>query len=58
MENKNNKDIFDQIIEKMKSTEELPYKEGSWENFQHRYDPAVPKRNRTFYWAASAAAIL
>ncbi len=58
MENKNNKDIVDQIIEKMKATEELPYKEGSWENFQHRYDPVVPKRNKTFFWAASAAAIL
>jgi len=58
MEKKNKKDIVDQIIERMKSTDELPYKEGSWENFQRRYDPVIQKRSKTFYWAASAAAIL
>lgn len=58
MEEKNKKDIVEQIVEKMKSMEELPYKEGAWENFQSRYGAAPVKRNKTFYWAASAAAIL
>lgn len=58
MEKKNKQDIVDQIIERMKSMDELPYKEGSWENFQRNYDPVAPKRNKAFYWAASAAAIL
>ena len=58
MEEKNKKDIVEHIVEKMKSMEELPYKEGAWENFQSRYGAAPVKRNKTFYWAASAAAIL
>lgn len=58
MEEKNKKDIVEQIIEKMKTMEELPYKEGAWENFQSRYGTAPTKRNKTFYWAACAAAVL
>ncbi len=58
MEEKNKKDIVEQIVEKMKSMEELPYKEGAWENFQSRYGGAPIKRNKPYYWAASAAAIL
>ncbi len=58
MEEKNKRDIVDQIVEKMQSIKELPYKEGSWENFQQYYGSKTPKKNKVYYWAASAAAIL
>lgn len=58
MESKNNKEIVQHIVDRIKSTQELPYREGAWEDF-HRQHVFSPKRKLTpYYWAASAAALL
>lgn len=58
MEEKNKKDIVEHIIEKMKSMEELPYREGAWENFQKSNVDVPRSRNQVIYWVASVAAVL
>lgn len=58
MEKRNKQDIVDQIIEQLKAAEDLPYKEGAWEKFQETHNPSAIKKNRAYYWAASAAAVL
>ncbi|SEG31218.1 hypothetical protein [Sphingobacterium lactis] len=58
MEQKNRKDIVEHIIERMKATDELPYRAGAWENFQQRHGGTPIRRTKPYYWAASAAAIL
>jgi len=58
MESKNKKEIVQHIVDRIKSTPELPYREGAWEDF-HRQHAFGPKRKLLpYYWVASAAAVL
>lgn len=54
---KNKKDIVENIVENLKAKQELPYREGAWENFQRRHGSSS-KKSKVFYWATSAAAAL
>ena len=58
MEEHNKKDLIDHIVDKLKASDELPYKEGAWERFQQKHGSMPVRKNRSYYWAASAAAIL
>jgi len=58
MESKNSNEIVKHIVDRIKSTQELPYREGAWEDF-HKQHVFSPKRKlMPYYWVASAAALL
>ncbi len=58
MESKKNRDIIDHIVQSLKDKEELPYREGAWENFQSCQFGPKRSKSALYYWAASAAAAL
>lgn len=56
MEKKKDRDIVDKIIDRLKSDEELPYREGAWERF--RATKLTKKRRFSPMWAAAALCLL
>ncbi|MVZ65166.1 hypothetical protein GQF61_04825 [Sphingobacterium sp. DK4209] len=58
MESKKNRDIIDHIVRSLRDKEELPYREGAWENFQSSQFGPKRSKSAVYYWAASAAAAL
>lgn len=53
-----NKEIIDEIVDKMKA-HELPYREGAWERFASKNIPVVgAKKGNWKYWSAAAAVLL
>lgn len=55
---KDKKDIVQHIIEQLKANQEVPYKQGAWENFQQHHRRVTLNRGKAWYWVASAAALL
>ena len=58
MESKNNKEIVQHIVDRIKSNQELPYRKGAWEDFQRQHAFGPKRKLMPYYWAASAAALL
>ncbi|MBD1421261.1 outer membrane beta-barrel protein [Sphingobacterium chuzhouense] len=54
----NNKELIDLIREGLKNAEELPYKEGAWEAYKAKYEPAQKVRRLAPLWVAAAVAAL
>ncbi|NGM63892.1 outer membrane beta-barrel protein [Sphingobacterium sp. SGR-19] len=53
-----NKELIDLIREGLKNAEELPYKEGAWETYKAKYEPAQKVRPLAPLWVAAAIAAL
>ena len=57
MEDKNKKDIVEEIVSRLKATPEHPYRAGAWEKFQADHLP--PKKSIAWrYWSSAAAVLL
>src|SRR5690606_22694209 len=50
-----NKEMIELTKEELKNAAELPYKEGAWEEYKSRYEPAREGKHRTIIWVAAAA---
>lgn len=53
-----NKELIDLIRDGLKNAGDLPYKEGSWEAYKAKYEPARKVRRLTALWVAAAVAAL
>ncbi len=58
MEKGNKKELITYIVDRLKEVDELPYKDGAWENFQQQQQRGLKKMASPIYWVASAAAVL
>lgn len=54
----NNKELIDLIRDRLKTVEELPYKEGAWEAYKAKYEPARKVRRLIPLWVAAAIAAI
>lgn len=55
---KDSKELIDLIREGLKNAEELPYKEGAWEAYKAKHEPAGKVRRFGPLWAAAAVAAI
>lgn len=53
---KDKKDSIEYIVNHLKSREEIPYREGAWEDFRRRY--LVSAKRPAYIWGAAAAILL
>lgn len=59
MEEKNKKELIDVLKQGLKSMENVPYREGAWEDFRSKYVlKPTPKKLHPMYWGAAAAVAL
>lgn len=59
---KDQKDIIEEIVNRLRNVEEMPYREGAWESFRdQRLQGVAPEGSRVtklYYWWSAAAAVL
>lgn len=58
MKKDNTGELIDVIRQVLKEDRELPYKEGAWENFRHKYVPSKGRRLSPVWRAAAAMAVV
>lgn len=55
---KNDKEIIDEIVNRLKSRPEVEYRQGAWEGFKDQHSIGATKMRQIPRWAAAAAAAL
>ncbi|WP_140938211.1 outer membrane beta-barrel protein [Sphingobacterium lumbrici] len=55
---KENKDIIDEIVNRLRSQRDYDYKEGAWEKFQSSQQPILVSKIRVYYRLSAAAALI
>ncbi|GGH19341.1 hypothetical protein FAZ19_10860 [Sphingobacterium alkalisoli] len=55
---KENKDIIDEIVNRLRSQRDRDYKEGAWEKFQSSQRPALVSKMRLYYRLSAAAVLI